>query len=260
MWWTTLPLSIPPVKTWSPCFFSGYAFCSKLSGGLSAGLSTMTLQIAGYEAEACNHGDGVLTALIVLFSPVPITLLLIGMVIFHTYPINEKQRLQTDEEQLHPEVSSSNDEREDSEPPTTFPQSHQAGRPGVCLSPSFRADCCWSVKENHRENMGVEIETLTPGDGRTFPKKGQRVVVHYVGTLADGKVFDSSRSRGKPFKFKIGNQEVIRGWEEGVAQMSVGQRAKLICSPDYAYGSKDFQGRVLSREHGNKTPTADSWF
>ena len=40
------------------------------------------------------------------------------------------------------------------------------------------------------------------------------------GTLADGKVFDSSRSRGKPFKFKIGNQEVIRGWEEGVAQVS----------------------------------------
>ncbi|KAK2851754.1 hypothetical protein Q5P01_008030 [Channa striata] len=68
--------------------------------------------------------------------------------------------------------------------------------------------------------MGVEIETITPGDGRTFPKKGQRVVVHYVGTLADGKVFDSSRSRGKPFKFKIGHQEVIRGWEEGVAQMS----------------------------------------
>uniref|UniRef100_A0A087XF46 peptidylprolyl isomerase n=1 Tax=Poecilia formosa TaxID=48698 RepID=A0A087XF46_POEFO len=129
--------------------------------------------------------------------------------------------------------------------------------------------------------MGVEIETITPGDGedntcfsslfhsfgpyssegnptfrvfpficcflflgRTFPKKGQRVVVHYVGTLDDGKVFDSSRSRGKPFKFKIGHQEVIRGWEEGVAQMSVGQRAKLICSPDFAYGSKGHPGVI----------------
>uniref|UniRef100_A0A3B3B9C4 Uncharacterized protein n=1 Tax=Oryzias melastigma TaxID=30732 RepID=A0A3B3B9C4_ORYME len=90
----------PSCKDLEPVFFSGYAFCSKLSGGLSAGLSTMTLQIAGYKAEACNHGDGVLTALIVLFSPVPITLLLIGMVIFHTYPINEKRRVQTDEEQL----------------------------------------------------------------------------------------------------------------------------------------------------------------
>ncbi|CAJ1084654.1 peptidyl-prolyl cis-trans isomerase FKBP1A-like [Xyrichtys novacula] len=94
------------------------------------------------------------------------------------------------------------------------------------------------------ENMGVEIETITPGDGRTFPKKGQCVVVHYVGTLADGKVFDSSRSRGKPFKFKIGKQEVIRGWEEGIAQMSVGQRAKLVCSPDFAYGNKGHPGII----------------
>ncbi|XP_034551604.1 peptidyl-prolyl cis-trans isomerase FKBP1A-like [Notolabrus celidotus] len=92
--------------------------------------------------------------------------------------------------------------------------------------------------------MGVEIETITPGDGRTFPKRGQCVVVHYVGTLADGKVFDSSRQRGKPFKFKIGHQEVIRGWEEGVAQMSVGQRAKLVCSPDYAYGHKGHPGII----------------
>uniref|UniRef100_A0A3P9KSV8 Zgc:171501 n=1 Tax=Oryzias latipes TaxID=8090 RepID=A0A3P9KSV8_ORYLA len=88
----------PTCKDLEPVFFSGYAFCSKLSGGLSAGLSTMTLQIAGYKAEACNHGDGVLTALIVLFSPVPIALLLIAMVIFHTYPISEKQRSQTEEE------------------------------------------------------------------------------------------------------------------------------------------------------------------
>uniref|UniRef100_A0A9J7Y8L2 peptidylprolyl isomerase n=2 Tax=Cyprinus carpio TaxID=7962 RepID=A0A9J7Y8L2_CYPCA len=84
--------------------------------------------------------------------------------------------------------------------------------------------------------MGVEIETITPGDGRTFPKKGQTCVVHYVGSLTDGRKFDSSRDRDKPFKFKIGKQEVIRGWEEGIAQMSVGQRAKLTCSPDFAYG------------------------
>lgn len=71
-----------------------------------------------------------------------------------------------------------------------------------------------------------------------------RTLISPPGTLADGKVFDSSRSRGKPFKFKIGHQEVIRGWEEGVAQMSVGQRAKLICSPDYAYGSKGHPGII----------------
>uniref|UniRef100_A0A3B4G7H2 Sodium-dependent lysophosphatidylcholine symporter 1-like n=1 Tax=Pundamilia nyererei TaxID=303518 RepID=A0A3B4G7H2_9CICH len=84
----------PSCKDLEPLFFSCYAFCSKLTGGLSAGLSTMTLQFVGYEAGACNHGDRVATALIVLFSPVPITLLLIGMVFFHFYPINERQSLQ----------------------------------------------------------------------------------------------------------------------------------------------------------------------
>uniref|UniRef100_A0A8K9UMT6 peptidylprolyl isomerase n=1 Tax=Oncorhynchus mykiss TaxID=8022 RepID=A0A8K9UMT6_ONCMY len=69
--------------------------------------------------------------------------------------------------------------------------------------------------------MGVEIETITPGDGRTFPKKGQTCVVHYVGSLTDGRKFDSSRDRDKPFRFKIGKQEVIRGWEEGVVQVGV---------------------------------------
>ncbi|KAJ8378211.1 hypothetical protein AAFF_G00244990 [Aldrovandia affinis] len=92
--------------------------------------------------------------------------------------------------------------------------------------------------------MGVDIETITPGDGRTFPKKGQTCVVHYVGSLTDGRKFDSSRDRDKPFKFKIGKQEVIRGWEEGVVQMSVGQRAKLTCSPDFAYGNKGHPGII----------------
>uniref|UniRef100_A0A3Q0RX39 Major facilitator superfamily domain containing 2a-like 2 n=1 Tax=Amphilophus citrinellus TaxID=61819 RepID=A0A3Q0RX39_AMPCI len=84
----------PSCKDLEPLFFSCYAFCSKLAGGLSAGLSTMTLQFVGYEAGACNHGDRVVMALIVLFSPVPITLLLIGMVFFHFYPINERRSLQ----------------------------------------------------------------------------------------------------------------------------------------------------------------------
>jgi len=92
--------------------------------------------------------------------------------------------------------------------------------------------------------MGVEVQTIKEGDGSTFPKTGQTVVVHYTGTLTDGTKFDSSRDRGKPFKFKIGKGEVIRGWDDGVAQMSVGQRAKLTCSPDYAYGSKGHPGII----------------
>merc|ERR1712212_1414693 len=101
-----------------------------------------------------------------------------------------------------------------------------------------------SEREGERAKMGVEIETITAGKGQTFPKKGQTVVVHYVGSLTDGTTFDSSRDRGKPFKFKIGKGEVIKGWDEGVAQMSVGQRAKLTCSPDFAYGSKGHPGII----------------
>ncbi|KAF4070777.1 hypothetical protein AMELA_G00277470 [Ameiurus melas] len=92
--------------------------------------------------------------------------------------------------------------------------------------------------------MGVEVETISPGDGRTFPKKGQTCVVHYIGMLQNGKKFDSSRDRNKPFKFKIGRQEVIKGWEEGVAQMSLGQRAKITCTPDMAYGATGHPGVI----------------
>uniref|UniRef100_A0A4W3GN47 peptidylprolyl isomerase n=1 Tax=Callorhinchus milii TaxID=7868 RepID=A0A4W3GN47_CALMI len=65
-----------------------------------------------------------------------------------------------------------------------------------------------------------------------------------TGTLLDGSQFDSSRDRGKPFAFVMGRREVIRGWEEGVSQMSVGQRAKLTCTPEYAYGSKGYPGVI----------------
>ncbi|KAM9284927.1 peptidyl-prolyl cis-trans isomerase FKBP1A isoform 1-T2 [Morus bassanus] len=75
-----------------------------------------------------------------------------------------------------------------------------------------------------------------------LPEKRLTVVLR--GMLEDGKKFDSSRDRNKPFKFVMGKQEVIRGWEEGVAQMSVGQRAKMTISPDYAYGSTGHPGII----------------
>jgi FK506-binding protein 1 len=88
--------------------------------------------------------------------------------------------------------------------------------------------------------MGVSIETLSPGDGTTFPKKGDTVTIHYVGTLRNGKVFDSSRDRGTPFTTEIGVGRVIRGWDEGVPQLSLGQKAILTITPDYGYGPGGF--------------------
>lgn len=92
-------------------------------------------------------------------------------------------------------------------------------------------------------SMGVEVQRISPGDGQ-YPKKGQTVSVHYTGTLQNGKEFDSSRKRGQPLDFKLGQGQVIKGWDEGIIQLSKGERAKLVCSPDYAYGSKDVGGGV----------------
>ncbi|XP_013396675.1 peptidyl-prolyl cis-trans isomerase FKBP1A [Lingula anatina] len=92
--------------------------------------------------------------------------------------------------------------------------------------------------------MGVTKKIIKDGDGTTYPKPGQTVAVHYIGTLENGTKFDSSRDRGKVFKFKIGAGQVIRGWDEGVTEMSLGEKAKLTCSPDYAYGAKGYPGVI----------------
>ena len=65
------------------------------------------------------------------------------------------------------------------------------------------------------QRLGVTVETVATGDGTNFPKRGQTVSVHYVGTLANGQQFDSSRARGKVFKFVIGQGQVVKGWDEG---------------------------------------------
>jgi FKBP-type peptidyl-prolyl cis-trans isomerase len=64
------------------------------------------------------------------------------------------------------------------------------------------------------------------------------VYVHYVGTLEDGRKFDSSRDRGTVFHFKTGRKEVIKGWEYGVSTMKQGEIAQFTISSEYAYGEK----------------------
>lgn len=71
-------------------------------------------------------------------------------------------------------------------------------------------------------------------------KAGDNVKVHYVGTLTDGKEFDSSKKSGKPFEFELGAGRVIKGWDQGVAGMKPGGKRKLTIPPSLAYGARGF--------------------
>jgi FK506-binding protein 1 len=92
--------------------------------------------------------------------------------------------------------------------------------------------------------MGVEINTTKAGDEKNFPKASDLVTVHYTGKLENGVQFDSSINRNQPFTFKIGIGQVIRGWDEGIMEMSLGQEAMLTISPDYGYGIQGIPGVI----------------
>ncbi len=83
----------------------------------------------------------------------------------------------------------------------------------------------------------LQHEEILVGTGAS-PKVGQRVTVHYVGTLADGTKFDSSRDRGAPFSFTFGVGQVIQGWDQGLETMKVGGRRMLIIPPHLGYGNR----------------------
>ena len=96
--------------------------------------------------------------------------------------------------------------------------------------------------EGTKTASGLQYWDIKVGTGQEA-KKGDHVDVHYTGWLTSGKKFDSSVG-GKPFNFRIGNGDVIKGWEEGVTGMKVGGKRQLRIPPDLAYGKDGYPGAV----------------
>src|SRR5437764_710539 len=109
---------------------------------------------------------------------------------------------------------------------------------GIAWSSARRSRCPpLTRRDSHMADFKTEIQDLNVGMGPAA-REGDRVSVHYTGTLTDGTKFDSSRDRGRPFSFVLGQGEVIRGWDVGVAGMQVGGRRQLTIPPVEGYGSR----------------------
>jgi FK506-binding protein 2 len=92
---------------------------------------------------------------------------------------------------------------------------------------------------------GLEIVVLAEGQGTVETKRGNKIKVHYDGTLPDGTPFDSSYKRGDPLEFTVGDGMVIKGWDEGLLGMKIGEKRKLTIAPHLAYGTRGAPGSII---------------
>ena len=115
---------------------------------------------------------------------------------------------------------------------------------GLLAAVSTRA----SAQQPVTTPSGLKYIDTKVGTGAT-PNAGQTCVMHYTGWLyvngAKGTKFDSSRDRGKPFEFPLGQGKVIAGWDEGIATMKVGGQRTLIIPPNLGYGARGAGGGVI---------------
>ncbi|KPM34689.1 hypothetical protein AK830_g11883 [Neonectria ditissima] len=85
----------------------------------------------------------------------------------------------------------------------------------------------------------LQIEVTVPVNCERKTQKGDNVSMHYRGTLQDtGKQFDASIDRGVPFSFKLGTGQVIKGWDQGLLDMCIGEKRKLTIPPEFGYGQR----------------------
>ena len=99
---------------------------------------------------------------------------------------------------------------------------------------------CQSEPSSGTTASGLQYEIIKSGKGDPIGS-GVMAEVHYTGWLLDGTKFDSSKDRNTPFTFPIGKGAVIRGWDEGVALMKIGEVRKLTIPSDLAYGDRELE-------------------
>merc|ERR1711910_41365 len=96
-----------------------------------------------------------------------------------------------------------------------------------------------ALAEPEVKESGLKVELISKPDScDRVARNGDMLTMHYTGTLEDGSKFDSSVGRNEPFKFQIGVGQVIKGWEEGVLGMCIGEKRKLIVPPELGYGDQ----------------------
>lgn len=111
-----------------------------------------------------------------------------------------------------------------------------------------------SAQEKKKKTAAKKVDMVTTASGLKYHdsktgegpevKEGDQIEVHYTGTFTNGKVFDSSIPRKKPFPVNVGRGGVIKCWDEGVRGMKVGGKRTLVCPPELAYGSQGYPGAI----------------
>ena len=126
-------------------------------------------------------------------------------------------------------------------PPTDTPVVNEQPAVETPVAPSIEE--LFAGEDVQSTASGLKYIMLEEGTGEA-PNSGQLVQVHYVGTLPDGTEFDNSRVRGEPIVFPLGKGQVIPGWDEGIALLKVGGKARLIIPPELAYGERGAGGVI----------------
>jgi FKBP-type peptidyl-prolyl cis-trans isomerase len=118
-----------------------------------------------------------------------------------------------------------------------------ASAPAAAATPGKDDGKAISTDAKVKTASGLKYTIMQTGkaDARVA-KNGDTVSVHYTGWLPDGKKFDSSLDRNQPFEFPLGQGHVIKGWDEGVAGMKIGEKRKLVIPPDLGYGERGAGG------------------